>query len=47
MRFAHALSYVETTAAEAGLRPLLIQPASTRREAGEDTAGTHLRVQPG
>ena len=33
MRFAHSRSYVEATAREAGLRPLLIQSASTRREA--------------
>jgi predicted TPR repeat methyltransferase len=39
MRFAHSRSYVETTAREVGLRPLLIQPASTRREAGRDAPG--------
>jgi predicted TPR repeat methyltransferase len=39
MRFAHARSYVETTASEAGLRPLLIRSASTRREAGSDAPG--------
>ncbi len=39
MRFAHGRSYIETTAHEAGLRPLLIQSASTRREAGRDAPG--------
>ena len=39
MRFAHARPYVETTAREAGLRPLLVQSASTRREAGADVPG--------
>ena len=39
MRFAHSRSYVETTAREAGLRPLLVQSASTRREAGADAPG--------
>jgi predicted TPR repeat methyltransferase len=39
MRFAHSRSYVEATAREVGLRPLLIQPASTRREAGADAPG--------
>ena len=39
MRFAHSRPYVETTAREAGLRPLLIQSASTRREAGADAPG--------
>jgi predicted TPR repeat methyltransferase len=39
MRFAHSRSYVETTAREAGLRPLLIQSVSTRREAGSDAPG--------
>jgi predicted TPR repeat methyltransferase len=39
MRFAHSRSYVETTAGEAGLRPRLIQSASTRREAGADAPG--------
>jgi predicted TPR repeat methyltransferase len=39
MRFAHSRSYVETTAREIGLQPLLIQPASTRREAGADAPG--------
>jgi predicted TPR repeat methyltransferase len=39
MRFAHSRSYIEATAREAGLRPLLIQPASTRREAGADAPG--------
>jgi predicted TPR repeat methyltransferase len=39
MRFAHARSYVETTASEAGLRPLLIRSASTRREGGLDAPG--------
>jgi predicted TPR repeat methyltransferase len=36
MRFAHSRSYVEMTAREAGLQPLLIRSASTRREAGAD-----------
>jgi predicted TPR repeat methyltransferase len=39
MRFAHSRSYVEATAREAGLRPLLLQSASTRREAGADAPG--------
>jgi predicted TPR repeat methyltransferase len=39
MRFAHSRSYVETTAREVGLRPLLIRSASTRREAGADAPG--------
>ena len=39
MRFAHSRSYIETTAHEAGLRPLLVQSASTRREAGADAPG--------
>jgi predicted TPR repeat methyltransferase len=39
MRFAHSRSYIETTAREASLRPLLIQSASTRREAGLDAPG--------
>jgi predicted TPR repeat methyltransferase len=39
MRFAHSRSYVEATAREAGLRPLLVQSASTRREAGVDAPG--------
>jgi predicted TPR repeat methyltransferase len=39
MRFAHSRSYVETTAREVGLRPLLIRSASTRREAGADALG--------
>jgi predicted TPR repeat methyltransferase len=39
MRFAHSRSYVEATAREVGLRPLLIQAASTRREAGDDAPG--------
>jgi predicted TPR repeat methyltransferase len=36
MRFAHARAYVEATARAVGLRPLLIQSAATRREAGVD-----------
>ena len=39
MRFAHARPYVETTAREAGLRPVLVQSASTRREAGAEVPG--------
>jgi predicted TPR repeat methyltransferase len=39
MRFAHSRSYVEMTAHEAGFRPLLVQPASTRREGGADAPG--------
>jgi predicted TPR repeat methyltransferase len=39
MRFAHSRAYVEATAREANLWPLLIQSASTRREAGRDTSG--------
>jgi predicted TPR repeat methyltransferase len=39
MRFAHSRAYVEATAREAGLRPLLIQSASTRRESGVDAPG--------
>ena len=39
MRFAHSRFYVETTAHNAGLRPLFIQSASTRREAGRNAPG--------
>ena len=39
MRFAHSRPYVETKAREVGLRPLLVQSASTRREAGADAPG--------
>jgi predicted TPR repeat methyltransferase len=39
MRFAHSRSYVEATAREVGLRPLLVQSASTRREAGANAPG--------
>ncbi len=39
IRFAHTRSYLEATARAAGLRPLLIQPASTRRESGAAAPG--------
>jgi predicted TPR repeat methyltransferase len=39
MRFTHSRSYVETTAREGGLKPLLVRSASTRREAGADAPG--------
>ncbi len=39
MRFAHSRSYVEATAREVGLQPLLVQSASTRREGGADAPG--------
>ncbi|MGB7976819.1 MAG: methyltransferase domain-containing protein [Roseiarcus sp.] len=39
MRFAHSRSYVETSAREVGLQPLLVQSASTRREGGADAPG--------
>jgi predicted TPR repeat methyltransferase len=39
MRFAHSRAYIEATACAAGLRPLLIRSASTRREAGRDAPG--------
>src|SRR6185312_2500834 len=39
MRFAHSRAYVEAAAGAADLRPLLVQSASTRREAGEDAPG--------
>jgi predicted TPR repeat methyltransferase len=39
MRFAHSRAYVEATAAKEGLRPRLVEPASTRREAGQDAPG--------
>jgi predicted TPR repeat methyltransferase len=39
MRFVHSRSYIETTAREAALEPLLVQSASTRREAGANAAG--------
>ena len=39
MRFAHGRAYVERTAGEAGLRPLVIRSASARREAGADAPG--------
>jgi predicted TPR repeat methyltransferase len=39
MRFAHARAYVEASAAEAALRPLIVEAASTRREKGADVPG--------
>jgi predicted TPR repeat methyltransferase len=39
MRFAHSRAYVEATAAGAGLDPVVVQEASTRREAGRDAPG--------
>jgi predicted TPR repeat methyltransferase len=39
MRFAHSRAYIEATAREAGMRPLHIQSASTRREANADAPG--------
>lgn len=39
MRFAHGQVYVEATAREANFRPLIVQSASTRREAGRDAPG--------
>ena len=39
MRFSHALPYVESTAASAGLRVLAAHNASIRREAGKDAPG--------
>jgi predicted TPR repeat methyltransferase len=39
MRFAHSRPYIEATAREAGLRPLFVRSASTRREAGADAPG--------
>jgi predicted TPR repeat methyltransferase len=39
MRFAHSRPYVEAAARGAGLRPLLIQSASTRRERSADAPG--------
>jgi predicted TPR repeat methyltransferase len=39
MRFAHSRSYIEATAREAGFVSLLIQSASTRREAGANAPG--------
>ncbi len=39
MRFAHSRAYVEATARESALRPLLIRSASTRREAKRDAPG--------
>jgi predicted TPR repeat methyltransferase len=39
MRFAHSRAYTEATAGAAGLRPLLVQSASTRREKGAETTG--------
>ena len=39
MRFAHSRAYIEATAREAGFASLLIQSASTRREAGADAPG--------
>lgn len=39
MRFAHSSDYVRATAATAGLRPLVLAQASTRREAGRDAPG--------
>jgi len=39
MRFGHSRPYIETAAREAALQPLLIQSASTRREAGAEAPG--------
>ena len=39
MRFVHSRPYLEATARETGLGPLLIRSASTRREAGADAPG--------
>lgn len=39
MRFAHSRPYIEAVAREPALQPLLIQSASTRREAGADAPG--------
>ena len=36
MRFAHSRAYVEATARETALSPLLVRPESTRREAGRN-----------
>jgi predicted TPR repeat methyltransferase len=45
MRFAHSRSYVEATASEAGMGPLHIQSASTRREANADAPGLICMLQ--
>jgi predicted TPR repeat methyltransferase len=39
MRFAHSRAYVEATASEAGMGPVFVQTASTRRESGADAPG--------
>jgi predicted TPR repeat methyltransferase len=39
MRFAHGRAYVERTAAAVGLRPIRVEDASTRREAGREAPG--------
>lgn len=39
LRFAHAPTYLEATALEAGLRPLLTRAASARQEAAQDVPG--------
>jgi predicted TPR repeat methyltransferase len=39
MRFAHGRAYIEATALDAGLAPLLIQAASARTEAGANAPG--------
>jgi predicted TPR repeat methyltransferase len=39
MRFAHSRAYVQATAGQAGMRPLFIRSASTRRESGADAPG--------
>lgn len=39
LRFAHARAYAERAGREAGLRPLLMKKASTRREAGAGAPG--------
>jgi len=39
MRFAHSERYLREVAARAGLVPLVIEAAATRREAGRDVAG--------
>ena len=45
MRFAHSRAYVEATARELTLSPLLVLSASIRREAGRDAPGLDLRVR--
>jgi predicted TPR repeat methyltransferase len=45
LRFAHSPAYVETTAREAGFRPLLMRAAPSRQEAGDAVPGLVVTLQ--